>query len=102
MYIGILHYELKMLLPKTFITLVQDSVLLEAELTFDCPQKVKLLLVIWVSVVKNPLSRPTLTTPRYLCSSKRGRMTVLSLMIQVKVDLGSNFGDLVQKSLRFS
>jgi len=66
---------------------IQDHILKEAELTFDCPQKVTLLLLIWISVIKDPFQRTTITTPRYLCSSKRGRLIVLNHLLQVKTHL---------------
>ena len=63
---------------------IQDHILKEAELIFDCPQKVNLLLLIWMSVIKDPIQRTTITTPRYLCSSKPGRLLVLKHLLQVK------------------
>ena len=63
--------------------IIQDHVLKEAELTYDCPQKVTLLVLIWISVIKDPITRRRISTPRYLCSSKPWRLLVLNHLLNV-------------------
>ena len=65
-------------------SLIQDHILKEAEVIFDSPQKVITLLLIWKSVIKDPFQRTAITTPRYLCSSKPGRLIALQHLLQVK------------------
>ena len=62
---------------------VQEHVLKDAETVLDCPQKVITLLEMWISVLKKPFRQTTITTPRYLCSSKVGRLIILKHLLQV-------------------
>jgi hypothetical protein len=66
---------------------VQEHIMKEAETFLDCPQKVMTLLSIWISVLKKPFSQSSITTPRYLCSSKVGRLIVLKHLLQVYLNL---------------